>query len=374
MQITNFIIGCILLTLTILPLKSSFASIGEVTLHEGNGVIDRKDGEQGIVVEKDLDVFSYDTVKTGNGKVGIEFIDDTRVDVTQHSKLIIDEFVYDPNSKTGKLSLKASLGTVRYASGQIAKNSATEVKITTPTATIGVRGTDFTMTIDEIGSSTIILLPSCDTNGNCFVGEISVESDAGQVILNQAFQATVVDTVSSKPLTPVILDLDEEMIGNLLIVSKPAHIEQMQNEEGLNEVADALDIDFLQFDDLEIDYLEEDESQFATGLDIDFLEQNFLADILAQINKELAKAMRSEFDKQKSVDGIFLGKHPETGVIILDEDPEWVWIREDASGSYIELRLDKEYGYVLNIIQGEFEQYDFELGGIENAITIQQIN
>ena len=374
MRLTNFIIGCIVLTLTILPLKSSLASIGEVTQLEGNGVIDRKDGDKGIVVEKELDVFSYDTVKTGNGKVGIEFIDGTRVDVTQHSKLIIDEFVYDPNSKTGKLSLKASIGTVRYASGQIAKNSATNVKITTPTATIGVRGTDFTMTIDETGSSTIILLPSCDTNGSCFVGEISVESDAGQVILNQAFQATVVDTVASRPLTPVILDLDEELISNLLIISKPAEIEQMQNEEGLNEVADALDIDFLQFDDLEIDYLEEEEGQFATGLDIDFLEQNFLADILEQINKELAKAMRSEFDKQKSVDGIFLGKHPETGVIILDEDPEWVWIREDASGSYIELRLDKEYGYVLNIIQGEFEQYDFELGGIENAITIQQIN
>ena len=374
MRLTNFIIGCIVLTLTILPLKSSLASIGEVTQLEGNGVIDRKDGDKGIVVEKDLDVFSYDTVKTGNGKVGIEFIDATRVDVTQHSKLIIDEFVYDPNSKTGKLSLKASLGTVRYASGQIAKNSATNVKITTPTATIGVRGTDFTMTIDETGSSTIILLPSCDTNGSCFVGEISVESDAGQVILNQAFQATVVDTVASRPLTPVILDLDEELISNLLIISKPAEIEQMQNEEGLNEVADALDIDFLQFDDLEIDYLEEDESQFRTGLEIDFLEQNFLADILEQINKELAKAMRNEFDKQKSVDGIFLGKHPETGVIILDEDPQWVWIREDASGGYIELRLDKEYGYVLNIIQSEFEQYDFELGGIENAITIQQIN
>ena len=374
MRLTNFIIGCIVLTLTILPLKSSLASIGEVTQLEGNGVIDRQDGEDGIVIEKQLDIFSYDTVKTGNGKVGIEFIDATRVDVTQHSKLIIDEFVYDPNSGTGKLSLKASLGTVRYASGQIAKNSATNVKITTPTATIGVRGTDFTMTIDEVGSSTIILLPSCDTNGNCFVGEISVESDAGQVILNQAFQATVVDTVASRPLTPVILDLDEEMINNLLIISKPAEIEQMQNEEGLNEVADALDIDFLQFDDLEVDYLEEDESQFATGLDIDFLEQNFLADILAQINKELAKAMRSEFDKRSSVDGILLGKNPETGVIILDEDPQWVWAREDASGSYIELRLDKEYGYVLNIIQSEFEQYDFELGGIENAITIQQIN
>ena len=374
MRTSNIIIGCILLTLTILPLRSSFASIGEVTLHEGSGVIDRKDGDKGIVVEKELDVFSYDTVKTGNGKIGIEFIDATRVDVTEHSKLIIDEFVYDPNSGTGKLSLKAKLGTVRYASGQIAKNSKQNVKITTPTATIGVRGTDFTMTIDEIGSSTIILLPSCDTNGNCFVGEISVESDAGQVILNQAFQATVVDTVASRPLTPVKLDLDEDMINNLLIISKPAEIEQMQDTEGLNEVADALDIDFLQFDDLEVDYLEEDESQFVTGLEIDFLEQNFLGDILAQINKELAKAMRSEFDKQKSVDGIILGRNKETGVIILDEDPQWVWIREDASGAYIELRLDKEYGYILNIVQSEFEQYDFELGGQDNAITINQIN
>ena len=123
MRTSNIIIGCILLTLTILPLRSSFASIGEVTLHEGSGVIDRKDGDKGIVVEKELDVFSYDTVKTGNGKIGIEFIDATRVDVTEHSKLIIDEFVYDPNSGTGKLSLKAKLGTVRYASGQIAKNS-----------------------------------------------------------------------------------------------------------------------------------------------------------------------------------------------------------------------------------------------------------
>ena len=354
--------------------SQAWASIGQVTQLKGNGVIDRKDGEQGIVVEKDLDVLSYDTVKTGNGKVGIEFIDQTRVDVTEHSKLLIDEFVYDPNTKKGKLSLSAKLGTIKYASGQIAKNSKQNITIKTPTATIGVRGTDFTMTIDEIGSSTIILLPSCDTNGNCFVGEISVESDAGQVILNQAFQATVVDTVASRPMPPVILELDEEMIGNLLIVSKPAEIQEMQDAEGLNEVANALDIDFFQLDDLEIDYLEEEEDQFVTGLEIDFLEQNFLVDILKQLNKELAKQMRSEFDKKKTTDGIQLGKNPETGVIILDEDPQWVWIREDASGSYIELRLDKEYGYTLNIIQGEFEQYDFELGGSENAISIIQLN
>ena len=224
---------------------SSFASIiGDVILHEGNAVIERTDGED-VESEVDLDIFSYDTIKTGKGKVAVGFIDDTRVDVTQHSKLIIDEFVYDPNTKKGSLSLKAALGTVRYASGQIAKTTPTAVQIKTPTATIGVRGTDFSMTIDEVGSSTIILLPSCDTNGNCFVGEISVESDAGMVIMNQAFQATVVDTINSRPLKPVIVDIDESYINNLLIISKPREIEEAIQNEELNKVANALDIDFL---------------------------------------------------------------------------------------------------------------------------------
>ena len=63
-----------------------YASIGNVILHEGNGEIERTTGESQITV-KDLDVFSYDVVKTGNGKTGIEFVDETRVDVTQHPRI-----------------------------------------------------------------------------------------------------------------------------------------------------------------------------------------------------------------------------------------------------------------------------------------------
>ena len=353
---------------------SLWGSIGNVDQVEGNGVIDRNKTD--ITIEQELSIEQYDTVKTGNGKVGILFIDDTRVDVTQHSKLIIDEFVYDPNTKKGKLNLSAKLGTIRYASGQIAKTSRQDIVITTPTATIGVRGTDFSMTIDELGGSTIILLPSCDTQGNCLVGEISVESAAGQVILNQAFQATQVYVPENPPTPPVKLDLEIDMINNMLIISKPKEIDDENYVKKIKAVADALDIDFLQIEDLDKDYLEEDEDLYVTGLDIDFLQQNFLADILKQINEELAKEMRNEFDKQaerKSIGDIKLGKDPETGVIILDEDPQWVWIREDASGGYIELRLDKEYGYIINIVQGEFEMYDFELGGQDNDINIEQI-
>ena len=369
MRVTNFIIGCILLTLTTL-VTNSFASIGEVTIHNGSAVIDRQDGDKDIEVEKQLDVFSYDTVKTGQGQVGIKFIDDTRVDVTAHSKLIIDEFVYDPNTNTGKLSLKATLGTVRYASGQIAKNSAQNVNIKTPTATIAVRGTDFAMTVNEIGGSTIVLLPSCNGNGQCYVGEIEVQTDAGFVIMNQAFQATQVDTMESKPLKPVLLNLDEDMINNLLIVAQPKEIEdQVEEEKKLKQIANALDIDFLKFDDLEVDLLETEEEEF-TGLDVDFLDQDFLVDILAQLNKQLALQMRSEFDKRKDKkkSGV-----DEFGVTLLDEDPQWVWMRSDESNNNIVLRLDQEYGYIINVTQGDTEILDYELGdGATNVITINQ--
>ena len=368
MRLINFIIGCILLTLISLPAQSN-TSIGDITLSKGNSVIDRKNSEEDIKVEKDLDVFSYDTVKTGKGQVAIEFLDETRVDITQNSKLTIDEFVYDPNTQTGKLSLKATLGTVRYASGQIAKNSAQNISIKTPTATVSVRGTDFAMTIDEIGSSTIILLPSCNGAGNCFVGEITVESDAGQVILNQAFQATQVDTPESSPLKPVILDLDESLINNLLIVQKPpALANAIEQEQKLKLVASALDIDFLKFDDLDVDLLETEEDEAVTALEIDFLDQNFLVDILAQLNKQLAVQMQNQFDKKsKSKTG-----RDEFGVTLLNEEPEWVWMRSDEAGNNIVLRLSQENGYNINVTQGDMEIRDYELGEGDNEIYINQ--
>ena len=98
MRVISFIIGFILLTTTLAT--SSFASIGEVKLHTGFATVDRQDGDKNIKVKKELDIFLRH-IKTGQGKVGIVFIDDTRVDVTEHSKLLIDEFVYDPNTKTG---------------------------------------------------------------------------------------------------------------------------------------------------------------------------------------------------------------------------------------------------------------------------------
>ena len=292
-----------------------YAKIGDVIQQKGVTDIERKDGSKFEQIEKDFGVESYDTIKTKNGRTAIQFVDETRVDVTENSKLVIDEFVYDPNTSTGKLALKASFGTVRYASGQIAKNSRQNVQIRTPTAVVGVRGTDFSLTVDETGNSTIILLPSCTevprpgggVDRLCVTGEIEVSSDMGTVILNQAFQATVVETQKSNPLKPVSLDLTEDMINNLLIIRRPKEITYEEEKDRVQTIADILGLDFLEFTELSKDYLATDEETWTSELDYDPLAQNFLYDALDASLAQILKEMQVTCSKGKNK--IFRHRH-----------------------------------------------------------------
>ena len=77
-----------------------------------------------------------------------------------------------------------------------------------------------------------------------------------------------------------------------------------------------------------------------------------------------------KFDKK--VEGQRFGKDPTTGIILLDEDPHFVWSREDAAGNFIELRLDKENTYILNVQQQDYEIIDYTINGQENEINILQ--
>ena len=358
------------LLLVLLFTSTAYGSIGAVSKLKGTGVITRTDGND-VELSKDLDVFSYDEVKTGNGRTSIDFVDDTRVEITEHSKLVIDDFVYDPANNEGGLTLTAAFGTVKYASGQIAKDHRDNVKIQTPTATIGVRGTDFAMIVDEVGGSTIILLPSCDTNGNCLVGEISVESDAGFVIMNQAFQATRVEAAESKPFKPISVDIDESMISNLLILSPPRELDEQEAREDAEKRADVLNIDFLEIDVLNEDLLSTAETDTFTELDIDFLAQDFLADILDQINKILAAEFLSEltdvFVEKKQVTGQL-----ENGVIIVDDGNNFIFSRQGPN-NYVRIVLSKRSEYIINLEQSDVQIREFIVGdGSVNNIDIYQ--
>lgn len=208
----------------LLACSSASAEIGSVIDLTGTAVIKR--GKETITVSKGTQVETNDKVETKNGTVNIKFKDNTNVKITENSALVIDDFVYDPkNSAGGKLNLKAAAGTVRYVSGNIAKDNPNSVKINTPTAAIAVRGTDFVMAVDEMGKSLIMLMPDCEQEQiinlkgiTCSSGRIEVDTALGKVTLDQPYQATIVETASAAPLPPVIVNLSNMAINNNLLI------------------------------------------------------------------------------------------------------------------------------------------------------------
>ena len=339
-----------ILLVILVPQLSYAATIGNVVLQEGVTSVERKGTESDLNL--DSDIMIMDNVKTGKGELGITFIDDTNVAVSSQSSLIIDDFIYDPNSADGsRLALKVAAGTVRYASGNIAKLSKQNVDIRTPTARIGVRGTAFSMTVDEIGQSLIILLPNADGT----VGEIDVESDVGIVRLNTAFQATSVRSRSLSPTKPKVMDLTESQINNMLIVKPPkekieiaAAREENKKKKNLGNFLD---------EEKEIDKncLEEEcegqeEEGGFTRLDINPLDVSLLLNVLEELNKKYKKPSRVLTRTISGTDGRVAGYNPETLVTTLIEGDIVQLIREYDS-SVIDITLDRVDGHKINIDQ-----------------------
>jgi len=321
-----------ILFLPLLGTSVSYAAIGTVT-EQVNTPPSIQRANKTLAGAKGTGVEMNDSIKTQAGKVGITFEDDTKVQVNENSRLVIDDFVYDPKTKAGKLGAKIALGTVRYASGQIAKNSPQNVALNTPTATISVRGTDFTASVDELGQSTIILLPSCPTDRktrtvkdievNCKTGEISVETDAGVVVLNQPFQATKVQSRNQPPSKPVVLNLSENAIETLL-VSPPEEMKK-DKEDDRKKMRGALDIDFLKEQGL-TNALDDSAKQFFQDrLSRNFLDSNFLANMFDLVGNGLDAKFLEE------VDSMLPDYKKSSGIIVTKDDPTVSLCRDNGA-------------------------------------------
>jgi hypothetical protein len=204
----------------------AFASVGSISEFQGGGSVKR--GAKVAPAAKGSSIEKNDTVSTNSqGRFKIRFVDATMVNITQNSRLVIDDFVYDGNNKSkGKIGLKLALGTARYTSGAIAKGNSKGVGIRTPTATIAVRGTDFVMSVDEVGRSTIVLVPECyndkditKINFECPSGAIDVITAAGIVTLTQPFQATMVENSYAPPAPPVVINPSMKGMDNNIQIS-----------------------------------------------------------------------------------------------------------------------------------------------------------
>jgi hypothetical protein len=298
--------------LILFSLTLDASEIGEISELSGNGEINRGDSEVKLNAEIDSDIFSFDDVRTGNGRLAIQFLDDSVVKLTEHSKLVIDEFIYDPDPAKSKLALNMASGTARFITGKLGLINKENISIKTPTASIGIRGTDFTATVDELGRSLIILLPNADGTSS---GEITVTTAMGVEILNEAFQATMVSAWEQEPTPAVTLgNMTLGMIDNMLIIQKPREVVQAIEEQelGVSPTAE-LDKDFFEdAPDLDCDALVEecDEEEEVTRLDIDLLGIEFLVDLLALMETSGSRNKQSSELNGVELEGIIAGFDP----------------------------------------------------------------
>ena len=284
----------LIITLSLLSPINSFAGVGKVTEQTGPTEIlrDRKSISSSVNTTVEMN----DTVSTARAKAELTFEDKTTVKLTEHSKMIIDDFVYDPKKGTGKLAVNMALGTARYASGQIAKNNPQQVSIKTPTATIAVRGTDFSMTVDELGRSLVMLLPSCDNRG-CVTGAIEVSNLAGVVILDVPYQATLVSSLSAPPSQPAVIKIDQANINNMLIISKPPEIPDDTNAGTAKKEKNILDFNALDIDLLKYSALDENKLENFKELDRNDLDADLLAyNALNELDRQNASLLGDELD------------------------------------------------------------------------------
>ena len=356
----------IFVSLKTTKVQAQAVEIGDISELSGSASVVR---DQPYDATVNFGIQTNDEAITNNGRMAIKFLDDSQVKLTEHSQLLINEYVFDPDPDKSKMALTFALGTTRFITGNLNRINKQNISLQTPTANIAIRGTDFTATVNELGESLIILLP--DAYG-ISSGEIEVITATGSVILNQPFQATTVDVFESAPTKPVILDLSLDLIDNMLIVSPPDEV-VIESEDVILKSDSIYD-----FNDLDIDYLDEDfldneaELEF-TELDINYLDVNFLEDLLDVLD---ALEVVEEEDQLSqdigsiSITGTKFGQDPDTQIISFIDGEKLTLIRSVNNTARVD--LDTNGSYTVIFIQDGVSKTIKINGGSSSVITIRQ--
>lgn len=344
--------------------------VGSVEEVSGFAQIER---DESFAVIQDFVVQSYDKAQTEAGRMGIRFVDDTTIKITENSMVIIDEFIFDPDPSKAKLAVNFLKGTARFTTGLTGKVAKENMVLRTNSATVGIRGTDFSVTVNpDTSESLFILLPDQDGAPS---GEISITTDMGTVVLNQAFQATTTTTLESAPSEPVILDLSLDFIDNMLIVTPPKRSRSLDEEQGTTDTVDPI----LDFNELDIDYLAEEnlgeEGLEFTELDYDALNVNFLEDLL-DIISELDKIDDEDRLAQEatstSIKGTAVGQDTKTQITTIVTGEKIKLSR--VVGSSAAINIDSGNSYTVVLEQDGVVNEVKVNGGSDSTIVIRQGN
>jgi hypothetical protein len=134
------------------PIGKVVSATGSVTIEHASAVVVQANvgGEAGQTKIGDP-VYLGDVVLTGrDSKVGINFADGTSFNLSSNARMALTEYVYDPNGKSNSTLFSLAKGTFTFVAGNIAKSG--DMKVDTPVATMGIRGTTPHIEISDDGS------------------------------------------------------------------------------------------------------------------------------------------------------------------------------------------------------------------------------
>lgn len=136
---------------SIQPIGKIVTATGAVSIeHVSAVVVQASLGGQGSAKVGDS-IYLGDIVSTGSdGRVGITFTDGTAFDLSPNARMVMNEFIYDPNSKSNSTLLSLTKGTFTFVAGKVATSG--DMKVSTPVATMGIRGTTPRVEIGDDGS------------------------------------------------------------------------------------------------------------------------------------------------------------------------------------------------------------------------------
>lgn len=118
-------------------------------------------------------VFQNDLIETkNNSATELVFLDGTKISVGPNAKLVLDEFVYNPDKKTGTFKMSMFKGAVRLVTGSLSNKQMANFEIRTPTVTIGVRGTTLNIVVNESGATATELASLSNVNVANGLGDV----------------------------------------------------------------------------------------------------------------------------------------------------------------------------------------------------------
>src|ERR671936_585218 len=139
------VLAAVLLLLSAMAIA---ADAGEVKIVRGAAHLER--GGERLAVRIGMPVREADRVVTGaDGTVGITFADNSLLSIGPNSNFAIERYVFDSTTHAGQFDSRLSKGTLAGVSGKIVKQSPEAMRVHTPSAIMGVRGTEFVVHVDD---------------------------------------------------------------------------------------------------------------------------------------------------------------------------------------------------------------------------------